>query len=156
MIVRKTLCFSVNPNSRPSSSRFMEVAAAATAMLVRLIIFPITPPAELPEAIRTGFIPSALAVTCCSVPKSALAEVSLPVRKTPNEPSTALNNGKSTPVAAKARPSVAVAPDRKVAYSTVNFDQRSGDIPRKDSLAFRDKARKMLQAAGVPRVMEPR
>ena len=30
-------------------------AAAATAMLVRLIIFPITPPAELAPAMRAGF-----------------------------------------------------------------------------------------------------
>ena len=89
----------------------MEVAAAATAMLVRLIIFPITPPAEFPDAISTGFIPSLVAVTCWSVPKRALADVSLPVRKTPKEPSTALNSGKSTPVAAKARPKVTVAPE---------------------------------------------
>ena len=34
------------------------VAAAATAMLDRLIILPITPPAELAEAIRTGLKPS--------------------------------------------------------------------------------------------------
>ena len=52
------LCRSVKRNSSASSSRFMLVAAAATAMLVRLIILPITPPAELAAAISTGFIPS--------------------------------------------------------------------------------------------------
>ena len=80
-------------------------------MLVRLIILPITPPAEFAAAISTGFCPSFSAVTTCKVPNSALAEVSLPVRKTPSQPSSALKNGNSTPVAAKASPSVAVAPE---------------------------------------------
>ena len=86
----RMLCFSVKRKSIASSSRFMEAAAAATAMLVRLIILPITPPAELAAAIRTGFMPSLLAVTTCMVPNKALAEVSLPVRKTPSQPSIAL------------------------------------------------------------------
>ena len=93
------------------SSRFMEVAAVATAMLVKLIIFPITPAAEFDEAIRTGLMPNPVAVTVCSGPKSAFAEVSLPVRNTPSQPSIALKNGNITPVAAKARPSVPVAPE---------------------------------------------
>ncbi len=58
MLARNTLCLSVNPNRRDSSSRFIAVAAAATAILVRLIIFPITPPAELAAAISTGLCPS--------------------------------------------------------------------------------------------------
>ena len=80
-------------------------------MLVRLIILPITPPAELAAAISTGFMCSLPAVTTCSVPNRALAEVSLPVRKTPSHPSRALKNGKSAPVAANASPSVVVAPE---------------------------------------------
>jgi hypothetical protein len=38
-----------------SCSRFMLVAAAATAMLVKLIILPMTPPAEFAAAINTAF-----------------------------------------------------------------------------------------------------
>ena len=62
-------------------------------------------------AIKTGFIPSLSAVTTCKVPKSAFADVSLPVRKTPNQPSIALKNGNKIPVAANASPRVAVAPE---------------------------------------------
>ena len=80
-------------------------------MLVRLIILPITPAAELADAIRMGLMPSLVAVTVCNGPKSALAEVSLPVRNTPSHPSIALKNGNTTPVAANARPSVPVAPE---------------------------------------------
>ena len=39
------------------------------------------------------------------------AEVSLPVRNTPSQPSSALKNGNSAPVAENASPSVAVAPE---------------------------------------------
>ena len=88
----------------------MSVAAAATAMLCRLIILPMTPPAEFAAAISTGFSPSRLAVTTCRLPNSALADVSLPVRNTASQPSSELKKGNRTPVAAKASPSVAVAP----------------------------------------------
>jgi hypothetical protein len=40
-----------------------------------------------------------------------LAEVSLPVRKTPSQPRTALKNGNAGPVVASARPSVDVIPE---------------------------------------------
>ena len=89
----------------------MPVAATATAMLYGEIIFPTTPAAELTEAVSTGFSPSALAVTTCRLPKSALADVSLPVRNTPSHPRTALKNGNPPPVAASARPSVDVMPE---------------------------------------------
>ena len=59
------------------------MAATATAMLCRLIILPITPPLEFAAAISTGLSPSRFAVTTCRLPNRALAEVSLPVRKTP-------------------------------------------------------------------------
>ena len=45
------------------------------------------------------------------LPKSALAEVSLPVRKTAIQPSSGEKNGKAAPVAAKVRPNVPVAPE---------------------------------------------
>ena len=43
-----------------------------------------------------------------------LEAVSDPVSATPNQPSSVPKNGYSTPVAAKARPSVASTPDRRV------------------------------------------
>ena len=73
----------------------MAVAQAATATLCRLIILPITPPAEFDDAISTGFMCSVSAVTTCRLPNSALADVSLPVRNTPSHPSSALKNGNS-------------------------------------------------------------
>ena len=45
----------------------MPVAAAATAMLCTLIIFPITPPVEFAAAIRIGFSPSSRAAVTCKV-----------------------------------------------------------------------------------------
>src|SRR5262245_30430918 len=87
-------------------------------MLVRLIILPITPAAELDDAISTGLIPSFAAVTVCSGPKSALAEVSLPVKNTPSQPSIALKKGNIDPVAANASPSVPVAPEKFIRYAS--------------------------------------
>ena len=100
----------VNRNSFDSSFGCMPVAAAATAMLCRLIILPITPPLELDAASNTGFRCRLLAVTTCKFPKRAFPEVSLPVRKTPTQPSKELKNGKEAPLAAKANPRDAVAP----------------------------------------------
>src|SRR5579864_8750914 len=59
MEARKTLCFRVKRKRRDSSSRFMLVAHAATAMLVRLIILPMTPPAELADAMNPVLMASA-------------------------------------------------------------------------------------------------
>ena len=88
----------------------MLVAAAATAMVCRLIILPITPPAEFAAAMRTGLKPRRVALTTWRLPKRALAEVSEPVRKTPSQPMSGLKKGNITPVAEKARPRVPVAP----------------------------------------------
>ena len=79
-------------------------------MLERLIIFPITPPLEFAAAISTGLKPSRVAVTTCRLPNSAFADVSDPVRNTPIQPNSALKKGNDAPVAAKPRPSVALAP----------------------------------------------
>lgn len=86
------------------------VAAAATAIVCRLIILPITPPAEFDAAIKVGPNPNRCAVTTCKFPNKAFADVSDPVRKTPSHPSNELKNGKRAPVAAKASPNVPVAP----------------------------------------------
>ncbi len=70
-----------------------------------------TPAAEFTDAVSTGLRCSALAVTTWRFPKSAFADVSLPVRNTPSQPTTALKNGKAPPVAASDRPSVDVMPE---------------------------------------------
>ena len=75
----------------------MPVAATATAMLCTEIILPMTPAAEFTDAVSTGLRPSAFAVTTCRLPNSALADVSLPVRNTPSQPTTALKNGNAPP-----------------------------------------------------------
>ncbi len=104
------LCFRVKRSSLDWSGAEMPVAAAATAMVCRLIILPMTPPTELVAAIWTGSNPSLPAVTTWRLPKSAFEDVSEPVMKTPSQPRAALKKGKSAPVAAKASPRVAVAP----------------------------------------------
>ena len=111
MAISSTLCLIVNLNRRLSSADDIPVAATATAMLCTEIIFPMTPAAELTDAVSTGLRPSAFAVTTCRLPKRALAEVSLPVKNTPSHPTTALKNGNAPPLAASARPSVDVIPE---------------------------------------------
>ena len=90
---RNTLWRKVKRNRRASSSRLHAVAADATAMLCRLIILPITPPRGIGGGHQHGVHVPAVAVTTCRLPNSALAEVSLPVRNTPSQPSRALKNG---------------------------------------------------------------
>ena len=51
------LCRRVKRNSFDCSATDMPVAAAATAMVCRLIILPITPPTEFAAAISTGSKP---------------------------------------------------------------------------------------------------
>ncbi len=62
-IMSRMLCLIVNRNNRLSSAELMPVAATATAMLCKEIIFPTTPAAELTEAVRTGLMFRAFAVT---------------------------------------------------------------------------------------------
>ena len=80
-------------------------------MLASEIILPMTPAAELTDAVSTGLSPIWLAVITCRLPNSAFADVSLPVRNTPSQPRIALKNGNVAPVAASARPSVEVMPE---------------------------------------------
>ena len=61
----------MNRNSFASSSEGIPVAGAATAMLDRLTIVPMTPPLEFDAAIRTGFKPSFDAVTTWRFPNRA-------------------------------------------------------------------------------------
>ena len=68
------------------SCPYVWVAVLATTMLGAAIILPITPPAELAEAIRTGETPIWFAVITCRLPNSTFAEVSEPVLATPSHP----------------------------------------------------------------------
>src|SRR6201996_5080017 len=90
------------------------VAVEATTIDCASIILPITPPDELAAAIRIGDRPNCSDVIFCRLPNSTLEAVSDPVSATPSQPSSVPKNGYSTPVAAKARPSVASTPDRRV------------------------------------------
>ena len=65
----------------------MPVAAAATEMLCRLIILPMTPPLELEAAISAGYRPQLVGRHHLQVAEQRVGEVSLPVRKTPSQPS---------------------------------------------------------------------
>src|SRR5438067_2145897 len=66
----------------------------------------ITAPDELVAAIRTGLRLSRRAATTCRLPKSALLEVSLPLRKQAIQPRNTEKKGKMAPTEATARPSV--------------------------------------------------
>src|SRR3954466_2806037 len=90
------------------------VAVEATTIDWASIILPITPPDELAAAINTDDSPSCSEVIFCRLPNSTLEAVSDPVSATPSQPSSVPKNGYSTPVAAKARPSVASTPDSRV------------------------------------------
>jgi len=76
------LCRSVNRNSFACSRADMPVAAAATAIVCRLIIFPITPPTEFAAAISTGSNPNRPALTTCKFPNSLFDGNGFPTHKT--------------------------------------------------------------------------
>src|ERR1700730_17582117 len=90
------------------------VAVDATTIDCASIILPMKPPDEFAAAIRIGEMPSCSDVIFCRLPNRTFDAVSDPVNATPNQPSSVPKNGYSTPVAAKARPSVASTPDRRV------------------------------------------
>ena len=73
-----------------------------------------TPPEELAALIRIGDSPSCSEVIFCSPPNSTLDAVSEPVSATPSQPSNVPKNGYSTPAPAKAKPSVASRPEKRV------------------------------------------
>src|SRR5712672_3182619 len=90
------------------------VAVEATTIDWASIILPMTPPDELAAPIRIGDRPSCSEVIFCKLPNRMLDAVSDPVSATPNQPSSVPKKGYRTPVAAKARPSVASTPDSRV------------------------------------------
>src|SRR3984957_10942646 len=90
------------------------VAVEATTIDWASIILPITPPDEFAAPIRIGDRPNCCDVIFCRLPNNTLEAVSDPVNATPSQPSSVPKNGYSTPVAAKARPSVASTPESRV------------------------------------------
>src|SRR6201987_1106189 len=80
------------------------VADVAIVIDCASTIFPITPPALLAAHIRIGSTPSCWEVILCKLPKSALADVSLPVRATPSHPRKVPKNGYNQPVRVNANP----------------------------------------------------
>src|SRR5690348_5916038 len=75
------------------------------------IILLVTAPEELVAAIRTGLRWSCLAATTCRLPKSALLDVSLPLRKQAIQPMNTEKKGKIPPTAATASPRVYTMPE---------------------------------------------
>src|SRR5262249_49848835 len=90
------------------------VAVEATTIDCASIILPMTPPDEFAALIRIDDRPSCSEVIFCRLPNRMFEAVSEPVSATPSHPSSVPKNGYSTPVAAKARPSVASIPDSRV------------------------------------------
>src|ERR1700753_1493712 len=96
------------------SCPYQLVAVEATTIDWASIILPITPPDELAAPISTEDRPRGSEEICCRLPNRMFEAVSDPVSATPNQPSKVPKKGYSTPVAAKARPSVASTPDSRV------------------------------------------
>src|SRR5260370_13455131 len=96
------------------SCPYQLVTVEATTIDCASIILPITPPDELAAPISTDDRPSCSEGIFCRLPNRMFDAVSPPVNATPSQPSSAPKKGYSTPVAAKARPGVAAAPDRRV------------------------------------------
>src|SRR5471032_3249862 len=106
-------CQSTKRRIEPSCPNQL-VAVEATTIDCASIILPITPPDEFAAPIRIGERPSCCDVIFCRLPNNTLEAVSDPVSATPSQPSSVPKNGYSTPDAAKARPSVASTPERRV------------------------------------------
>ena len=63
---------------------------------------PVTPPVAFALTVTKGSNPKVSAVCACNFPNNAFADVSEPVRKTPNQPNIGEKNGNNTPVLANA------------------------------------------------------
>src|SRR5208283_1962244 len=86
------LCQMIARSMSPSLPPWL-VAAATTTIDCAAIIFPMTPPPVLADAIRISFNPSFLAVTFWRLPNRTLLDVSEPVTATPTQPSNVPNTG---------------------------------------------------------------
>lgn len=86
-------------------------AAQAIAIDCGEIILPVTPPIALAATVNSGVTPSWVAVLACNEPNKAFAEVSDPVKNTPNQPKNGEKNGKVAPVAANTNAKVEDKPE---------------------------------------------
>ncbi len=87
------------------------MAAAATEMLCRLIIFPMTPPLEFDAAMSSGDNPSVFAGNDLKVAEQRIRRrIAAGQEHAAATRAKRAKNGNIAPVAAKARPSVAVFP----------------------------------------------
>jgi hypothetical protein len=110
-VVRMSECITVKRKMSASLPTWF-VAAVATERDCGEIILPQTPPEELAATVTTGSTPIWVAVTSCSFPNRAFAEVSEPVMNTPSQPRNAAKKGKRTPVFEKASPRVTAMPEK--------------------------------------------
>src|ERR1700749_781528 len=106
-------CLKTKRRIEPSCP-YQLVAVEATTIDCASIILPMTPPEEFAAPIRTDDRPSCSEGIFCKLPNRMFDAVSDPVNATPSQPSSVPKNGYKTPVAAKARPSVASTPERRV------------------------------------------
>src|SRR6059058_5140603 len=87
-------------------------AAAPIARFWGEIIFPSTPPDELPAAINTWLIPASFAAATWRAPNNEFDDVSEPVTATPNHPMIGERKAKNPPAPASHKPSVIVSPEK--------------------------------------------
>src|SRR6202040_3243042 len=106
-------CLNTKRRIEPSCP-YQLVAVEATTIDGASISLPMTPPEEFAAPIRTDDRPSCSEVIFCKLPNRMFDAVSDPVSATPSQPSSVPKNGYNMPVAAKARPSVASTPERRV------------------------------------------
>src|SRR5688572_14236551 len=85
------------------------------------IILPTTPPDAFAATVTTGSTPIDVAVVACSFPNKALAEVSDPVIKTPNQPNIGAKKGNSEPVFDKGCAMVRVIPESLIMYANASI-----------------------------------
>src|SRR5258708_4729729 len=102
---RMILCRNVWRITRPSLPTSSLVETPVVTFCGEIILL-ITAPDEFVAAISTGLRLSCLAATTCRLPKSALLDVSLPLRKQAIQPRKTEKKGKIAPTFEIARPTV--------------------------------------------------
>ena len=109
--VQKIKLYLIVKRNKSDSLPSKPTAAQAIAIDCGEIILPVTPPIALAATVSSGVTPSWVAVFACNEPNKAFAEVSEPVKKTPNQPKNGEKNGKVAPVAANTNAKVEDKPE---------------------------------------------
>src|SRR5450432_88999 len=99
------LCLKVRATINPSLPTSVLVETPVVTVCGEIILL-ITAPEEFEAAIKTGLRLSCRAATTCRLPKSALLDVSLPLRKQAIQPRKTEKKGKIPPTFEIARPRV--------------------------------------------------